>query len=141
MRFFHFCKLLILLMRCHQISNVAVCVELTEFLDNIFKMSIFRSKFNFFEILKANMVEHPKRLWPYNYFPDILILRGQIHENITREKIVRRRIAIWGVRSAQIKKLNKTDPHFLIGVCCTTFQSKHSWGLRSWSDGAQFFHA
>ena len=25
-------------MRCHQISSVAVCVELTEFLDNIFKM-------------------------------------------------------------------------------------------------------
>ena len=40
-------------MRYHQISSVAVSVELTEFLDNIFKIPIFKSKFNFFEILKA----------------------------------------------------------------------------------------
>ena len=31
-------------------------------LDNIFKMPIFKSKFNFFEILKANMVKHPERV-------------------------------------------------------------------------------
>ena len=31
-------------MRYHQISSVAVSVELTEFLDNIFKMPIFKSK-------------------------------------------------------------------------------------------------
>ena len=60
MRFFHFCKLLILWMRCHQNSSVAVCVELTEFLDNIFNMPIFKPKLNFFEILKANMVKHPE---------------------------------------------------------------------------------
>ena len=60
--FFHFFKSLILLMRCHQISSVPVCVELTEFLDNIFKMPIFKPKFNFFEILKANMVKHPDRV-------------------------------------------------------------------------------
>ena len=39
-----------------------VSVELTEFLDNIFNMPIFKSKFNFFEILKANMVKHPERV-------------------------------------------------------------------------------
>ena len=50
-------------MRYHQISSVAVSVELTEFLlDNIFKMPIFKSKFNFFEILKANMVKNPERV-------------------------------------------------------------------------------
>ena len=49
-------------MKCHQISSVAVCVELTEFLDNIFNMAIFKPKFNFFEILKANMVKHPERV-------------------------------------------------------------------------------
>ena len=37
------------------------CVELTEFFDNIFKMPIFQPKFNFFEILKANMVKHPEQ--------------------------------------------------------------------------------
>lgn len=31
---------------------------------------------------------------------------------ITREIFARRWIAIWGLRSAQIKKLKKTDPHF-----------------------------
>ena len=49
-------------MRYHQISSVVVSVELTEFLDNIFKMPIFKSKFNFFEVLKANMVKHPERV-------------------------------------------------------------------------------
>ena len=39
-----------------------VSVELTEFLDNIFNMAIFKPKFNFFEILKANMVKHPERV-------------------------------------------------------------------------------
>ena len=49
-------------MRCHLILSVAVCGELTEFLDNIFKMPISKLKFNFFEIFKANMVKHPKRV-------------------------------------------------------------------------------
>ena len=47
-------------MRCHQILSVAVCVELTEFLDKTFKVPIFKPKFNFFEILKAIMVKHPE---------------------------------------------------------------------------------
>ena len=50
MHFFHFFKSLIFLMRCHQISSVAVCVQLTEFSDNIFKMPIFKPIFNCFEI-------------------------------------------------------------------------------------------
>ena len=41
--------------------SVAVCEELREFLDNIFDMPIFKPKFNFFEILKANMAKNPKR--------------------------------------------------------------------------------
>ena len=49
-------------MRCHQISSVAVCVELMELLDNIFKVPIFKPKFDFLEILKANMVKNPERV-------------------------------------------------------------------------------
>ena len=51
-------------MRCNQISSVAVCVELTEFLDNIFKLPIFKPKLNIFEIVKANLVENPERFMP-----------------------------------------------------------------------------
>ena len=35
---------------CSQISSVALFVELTEFLDNIFKMPIFKPIFKFCEI-------------------------------------------------------------------------------------------
>ena len=49
-------------MRCHYISSEAVCVELTEFLDNIFEFPISKPKLTFFEILKANMVKHPERV-------------------------------------------------------------------------------
>ena len=48
--------------RCHLIASVALCVELIEFLDNIFNMPIFKSKFNFLKILKANMVKRPERV-------------------------------------------------------------------------------
>ena len=63
--------------RCNQISSALLCVELTLFLDNIFKMPIFKLKFDFFEILKANMVKHPEMVMTIYFFPDILILRGQ----------------------------------------------------------------
>ena len=55
-------------MRCHPISSVAVSVELTEFLEKNFKIPIFKSKFNFFEILKANMVKHPERVITIYFF-------------------------------------------------------------------------
>ena len=42
--------------------------------------------------------------------------------------VARRRIAIWGLRSARIKKLKRTDPHF--------FQNK-TRGLRSWPRGTK----
>ena len=45
-----------------QILIVAVCVEPTEFLGNIFNMPIFKPKLNFFEILKANIVKNPVRV-------------------------------------------------------------------------------
>ena len=75
----------------------------------------------------------PRGLWPYNYFSDILILRGQNHENITREIIAQILIASWGLRSAQIKKLKKTDPHFFQkngGLFPTTFWSESLFGLK-----------
>ena len=65
-----------------------VSVELTEFLDNIFKMPIFKPQFNFFEILKANMVKYHERVMTIYFFPDVLILRGQNYEIITCEKFV-----------------------------------------------------
>ena len=49
-------------MRCHQISSVAVCIGLTEFLDNIIKMPIFKPEINFFEGLIANMVNQSNRV-------------------------------------------------------------------------------
>ena len=112
--FFPFFKLVILWMKCHQISSVAVCVESTEF----FYMSIFKPKFNFFEILKVNMVITPRGLWPCNFFPVILILRGHNHENITCKIFTYCWIAIWGLRSARIKELKKTDSIFFKESVC-----------------------
>ena len=53
---------------CHQIWGVALCVELTEFLDKIFKLQIFGQKFNFFKIWKANMVKNLKRAMTFSFF-------------------------------------------------------------------------
>ena len=69
-------------MRCHQFSREEVCVEITEFLDDISNMPIFKTKFNF---LKSNMVKKPERDTTTYFFPEILILRDQNHENITSE--------------------------------------------------------
>ena len=55
-------------MRYHQISSVAVSVELTEFLDNIFKMPIFKPKLNIFLILIANMVRKSERVMTIYFF-------------------------------------------------------------------------
>ena len=48
--------------RCHQISSIPLCGELTEFVDNIFKFPLFKLMLNFFEILKANMAKNPERV-------------------------------------------------------------------------------
>ena len=47
---------------CSQISSVALCVELTEFFNNLFKMPIFQLKSNISQILKVNLVKNSKRL-------------------------------------------------------------------------------
>ena len=65
---FPFFKLAILEQSCHQISCKALWVELTEFLGYNFKMLIFKPIFNFFEILKANMVKHPERVMTILFF-------------------------------------------------------------------------
>ena len=50
-------------------------------------------------------------------------------------------IAIWALNSAHIKKLTKTHHHFFkVGPVFFNFLSKHSLGLKSRSDGPQFFH-
>ena len=59
-------------------------------------MHFFKSKLNFLIFWKPIWLSIPRGLWPYNFFWDILFLRGQNNENITHEKI-----AIW-----------KKDPHF-----------------------------
>ena len=66
--FFLFFKINHFVNEYHQISIVAVSVELTELLDNIFKMPIYKPKFNFFEILKANMVKHPEKVMTIKFF-------------------------------------------------------------------------
>ena len=84
------------------------------------KCLFFSQNSTFLKFWKPIWLSIPRGLWPYNFFRDILILRGQNNENITREKIAKIRIAIWGLRSARIKKLKKTDPHFFpkkIRVC------------------------
>ena len=65
--FFNFFKFVILWMRCHQISSVAVCVELTEFLDNIFKMLIFKPNSTFLKFYKPIWLRILKGLWPYTF--------------------------------------------------------------------------
>ena len=67
-------------MKCYQISSVAVCVELTEFLDNIFNMAIFKPKFHFFETLKANMVKPPKRVMAIKFLA-VPLASGQVHSS------------------------------------------------------------
>ena len=63
--------------RCHQISSVALCVELQEFLDNIFKMPIFKPILNFFEISKANMAKNSDNGMALYVLDVILLIRDQ----------------------------------------------------------------
>ena len=81
-------------MQCYNIFSVALCVELTEFVNNIFKMPIFKPPFHFFEIFKANIVKHLERVMTIYFFPDVLILRGKNPENIMHEIFACRQIAI-----------------------------------------------
>ena len=69
-------KILTLKIHCHHISSEALCVELTEFLDNIFNMPIFKLNFSFLEILKANMVEHPERVMTIYFFSRYFDFKG-----------------------------------------------------------------
>ena len=74
----------------------------------------------FLKFWKPIWLSIPRGVWPYNFLQEILTLRGLNNENITREKIAKIRIAIWGLRSARIKKMKKTDPNFFqkkMGVC------------------------
>ena len=75
------------------------------------KCLFFSQNSTFLKFWKPIWLSIPRGLWPYNFFRDILILRGQNNENITREKIAQIRIAIWGLKSVWIKKLKKTDPY------------------------------
>ena len=94
------------------------------FTRKIFKIwapSFLSQNSTFLKFLKPIWLRIPWRLWPYKFFPDILILRGQNHENITRKIFARHQIAIWGLRSAQIKNMKKTDPPFFQKKCGSVF--------------------
>ena len=83
-------------------------------------MPICKSIINFLTFQKPIQLTIPRGLWPHKFLSDILIWRGPNLEKCTREIIVQCPIKIWGLRSAQIKKLKKTDPHFFqkkMGVC------------------------
>ena len=98
---------------------------MTTFLKYLF----FSQKSTFLKFWKPIWLSIPRGLWPYNFFPDILILRGQNHENITREIFARHRIAIWGLRSARIKNMKKTDPHFFQKKWGSVFFNFLIWAL------------
>ena len=56
---------------------------------------------------KTNMVKNPNRVMAS-------LILDRYFEKFMCEICVRRRIAIWGLRSAQINKLKKADPHFFL---------------------------
>ena len=83
-------------------------------------MPICKSIINFLTFQKPIQLTIPRGLWPHKFLSDILIWRGPNLEKCTCEIIVQCRIKIWGLRSAQIKKLTQTNPHSfwkIIGVC------------------------
>ena len=58
---------------------------------------------------------------------------------ITREIFARRRIAIWGLRSARIKKLKKTDPNFFskkMWIRGSIETETKNWIKPSWGNSA-----
>ena len=71
------------------------------------------------QLIFSNLIENLLVIWAihdYNEIHCVYILTWMI----TREILARRRIAIWGLGSARIKKLKRTDPHFFkkqIRVC------------------------
>ena len=70
-------------MRYHQISSVAVSVKLTEFLDNIFKMPIFKPKFNFLEIFDRNDIKFEvDHVWT---------MRGPSFANVKDKRVTKER--------------------------------------------------
>ena len=73
------------------------CVGLTEFWD-----SIIEPIFNFLKFQKPILLRIPRGLWSYNFFQDILILRGQNNEkirvfffNFLIQALLRPQNAIW----------------------------------------------
>ena len=109
-------------MICHQIFSVAVCVELTEFLDITFKMPIFKPKFNFFKFLKPIRLSIPGGFWPCNFFPDILILRGQNHKIIGVKKLQAMTLQFEALGVLESKSWRKETP---------ILNQKQNWGLFS----------
>ena len=144
MHFFPFLKLVILWMICHQIFSVAVCVELTEFLDINFKMPIFKPKFNFFKFLKPIRLSIPGGFWPCNFFPDILILRGQNYKIIGVKKLQAMTLQFEALGVLESKSWRKETPILnkkKWGLFSLTFLSKHSWGLKLRSNVMRLFCA
>ena len=86
----------------------------------IFLVPIFQPKINLLTFKNQIWLTILRGLWPKKKLSDIFFWRSPNLEKFTHEIVARRRIAIWGLRSARIKKLKKTDPHFfwkIMGVC------------------------
>ena len=75
-------------------------------------MPICKSIINFLTFQKPIQLTIPRGLWPHKFLSDILIWRGPNLEKNMREICAHSQITIWSLRSALIKKLKKTDPHF-----------------------------
>ena len=92
-----------------------------------FLVPIFQPIINFLTFINPIWLTIPRGLWPKQKFSDIFIWRSPNLEKFTCEIVARRWIAIWGLRSAWITKLKKTDPHLKKwGLFSSTFLSKHS---------------
>ena len=104
-------------------------------LDNIFKMAIFQSIFNFFEILKSNLVKIPERVMTIYFLKDILILRGPNPEKIMCKKCdVRLQFAICKL-CLGYKSSRKQTPIFFFkyeGLLSSSFLSQAQFGVKLW---------
>ena len=54
----------------------------------------------------------PRLLWPYNFLPDISILRGQNHENIMHENVLNQELQFEALPCLGSKSWWKLSPYF-----------------------------
>ena len=95
-----------------------------------FKVSTYFSQSStFLKFQKPIWLRIPRGLWPYDFFEDFFILRGQNHKIITHGMVTWWQILIWGQTMPWIKKFKNIDSHFKDKNGCmfsSCFWSEHS---------------